>query len=117
MRQRVPIDGVVAFFQQELSSAPELWVQKGYLCRVVGKGEQGLVDEGLQPLAYFLDSRDGDAAAASVEVDERGAIIPTVYVRRGGDVIEHLLAPHPLHDYGGEAYATELERLLRPLGG
>jgi thioredoxin reductase len=116
-RQHVPIDDVIAFFQQELSSAPELWVQKGYLCRVVGRGDQGLVDEGLQPLAHFLDSRDGDAAAASVEVDERGAIIPTIYVRRRGDATEHLLAPHPLHDYGSEAYATELEHVLRPLAG
>jgi thioredoxin reductase len=110
-----PVADPVAFFQQELSSAPELWVQKGYLCRVVGRRDDGLVNEGLQPLAHFLDSRDGVAAAASVEVDEKGTIIPTVYVRRGGDVSEHLLAPHPLHDYGSDGYARELEHVLRPL--
>jgi thioredoxin reductase len=114
-RERTPITDVVEFFQQELSSAPELWVQKGYLCRVVGRSDTGLVDEGLQPLSHFLDSRDGLAAAASVEVDERGAIIPTVYLRRGGDVIEHVLTPHPLHDYGSDGYARELEHALRPL--
>jgi thioredoxin reductase len=113
--QRTPIADVVEFFQQELSSAPELWVQKGYLCRVVGRSDAGLIDEGLQPLSHFLDSGDGLAAAASVEVDEAGAIIPTVYVRRGGEVTEHLLSPHPLHDYGSDAYGRELEHVLRPL--
>jgi thioredoxin reductase len=115
MRERKPIGDVVSFFQQELSSAPELWVQKGYLSRVVVKDNGGLVDEGLMPLSHFLDSRDGSAAAASVEVDESGTIMPTVYVRRGGDVTEHLLPPHPLHDYRSDAYARELEHALRPL--
>jgi thioredoxin reductase len=113
--QRTSIADIVEFFQQELSSAPELWVQKGYLCRVVGKSDTGLIDEGLQPLSHFLDSGDGLAAAASVEVDEAGAIIPTVYVRRGGEVTEHLLSPHPLHDYGSDSYGRELGHVLRPL--
>jgi thioredoxin reductase len=113
--ERAPIADVISFLLKELSSAPELWVQKGYLSRVVAKDGAGVVDAGLQPLTHFLDSSDGDAAAASVEVDERGAIVPTIYVRIAGDVSEHLLAPHPLHDYSGEQYSKELEYVLRRL--
>jgi thioredoxin reductase len=116
VREREPIEHVTSFFLHELNAAPELWVQKGYLCRVVGKSEGGFVDEGVLPLAFFLDSLDGDAAAASVEVDERGAIVPTIYVRRGGEISEHLLDPHPLHDYATDTYARHLEYVLRPLG-
>jgi thioredoxin reductase len=113
--ERPPVADLIPFLLQELSTAPELWVQKGYLCRVVGKGKTGLVDQGLQPLSHFLDERDGDAVAVSVEVDERGAIVPTIYVRSVGEVTEHTLDPHPLHDYAGETYSRELEHALRPL--
>jgi hypothetical protein len=113
--ERAPIADVISFVLKELSTAPELWVQKGYLCRVVVKDGAGVVDAGLQPLAHFLDSSDGDAAAASVEVDERGSIVPTIYVRHGGEVSEHLLVPHPLHEYSGELYSKELEYALRRL--
>jgi len=113
--ERAPIGDVVSFLLRELSTAPELWVQKGYLCRVVGKGRDGLVDEGLLPLAHFLDSHDGDAAAASVELDERGAIVPTIYVRHAGEISEHFLDAHPLHDYAGEMYSRQLEHVLGPL--
>jgi hypothetical protein len=81
---------------------------------VVGKGRDGFVDEGLLPLAHFLDAPDGDAIAASVEVDERGAIVPTIYVRRGGEVSEHFLDPHPLHEYASDSYSKHLEQLLGP---
>jgi thioredoxin reductase len=112
--ERTPIADVISFLLEELSTAPELWVQKGYLCRVVGKGRDGFVDEGLLPLAHFLDAPDGDAIAASVEVDERGAIVPTIYVRRGGEVSEHFLDPHPLHEYASDSYSKHLEQLLGP---
>jgi thioredoxin reductase len=113
--EAAPVDDISSFLLHELSTAPELWVQKGYLCRVVGKSGNGFVDEGVLPLSHFLDSHDGQAAAASVEVDERGAIVPTIYVRSAGEVSEHLLAPHPLHEYAGETYARELEQALGPL--
>jgi thioredoxin reductase len=103
---------VVSFLLRELSTAPEIWVQKGYLCRVVGNDGSSFVDEGLVPLAHFLDSTDGDAVAACVEVDEEGQIVPTLYLRRRGEVTEHTLAAHPLHDYSGEVYSKELRHLL-----
>ena len=110
--RREPVEDIVPFLLRELSSAPELWVQKGYLCRVVSALEGGFVDEEFMPLAVFLDASGPDAYAASVEVDSSGTIIPTLYVRRGGDVHEHQLEPHPLHEYEREEYQRELASLL-----
>jgi len=114
---RPPVSDVVAFLLRELSSAPELWVQKGYLCRVVAAGAEGFVDEDVVPLAHFLDSSGPDAVAASVEVDDAGRLIPMVYVRRGAEVAEHQLEPHPLHEYESENYRRELALLLAPVLG
>jgi hypothetical protein len=88
-------------------------VQKGYLCRVVTRDGPGFDDDGVLPLAHFLDGTDGDAVAASVEVDERGAIVPMIYLRRRGEITEHPFESHPLHDYEAERYRSELEPLLR----
>ena len=104
------VDGV-AFLLRELSTAPELWVQKGYLCRVVTRNGEGFVDDGVLPLAYFLDGTD-DAVAASVEVEESGAIMPMIYVRERGEIREHAFESHPLHDYESDTYRRELAPLL-----
>ena len=112
-RPRPPVPDVVSFLLHELSSAPDLWVQKGYLCRVVTAEGDAFVDEGVLPLAHFLDSGGSDAVAASVEVDESGRIIPTVYVRRGGELTEYALPSHPTHEYAAEPYRRELEALLQ----
>jgi thioredoxin reductase len=114
-RPRHPVPDLVSFLLHELSAAPELWVQKGYLCRVVSADGSGYIDEGVLPLAHFLDAGGGDAVAASVEVDEAGVIIPTVYVRRHGEISEHILPTHPLHEYEGEPYREQLTALLASL--
>jgi thioredoxin reductase len=111
-RRGEPLTDLVSFLLDELSSAPELWVQKGYLCHAVAIGEDGFVEDGFVPLSHFLDAGGGDAVAASVEVDEAGRIIPTVYVRRGGEIAEHHLDPHPLHEYASEPYRRDLASLL-----
>ena len=109
---RKPVDDVVTFLLRELSVAPELWVQKGYLCRVVSSADGAYVDDGVQPVAHFLDAPGPDAFGATVEVDEDGTILPTLYVRRSGEIREHQLAPHPLHDYEGEAYRNQLAGIV-----
>lgn len=109
---REPVDDIVAFLLRELTSGPELWVQKGYLCRVVSATDGDHVDEGLFPLAHFLDAPGPDAFAVSVEVDEAGIILPTLYVRRGGEISEHQLEPHPLHHYESDPYRRHVEALL-----
>ena len=101
---RPPVPEVVPFLLRELTAAPELWVQKGYLCRVVSAADGSYVDEGVVPLSSFLDAAGPDAFAATVEVDESGKIIPMLYARRSGEIAEHQLEPHPLHEYEGEPY-------------
>jgi thioredoxin reductase len=109
---------VVDFFLRELATAPELWIQKGYLARAVSlDGSDGIRDEGIVPLAHFVDEAGPTAAAASVEVDGEGRIVPVLYVRRGTRVDEHVLAPHPLHAFAGDDYRRELELRLAPLFG
>jgi thioredoxin reductase len=102
--ERRPVDDLVTFLLDELSAGPELWVQKGYLCRAVSAADGGWRDAGVMPLAHYLDAIEEDGAAASVEVDETGTILPTLYLRRRGEIREHQLDPHPLHDYRGEPY-------------
>jgi thioredoxin reductase len=112
-RARPPISDSVSFLLRELSTAPELWVQKGYLCRVATRDGAGFVDDGVLPLAHFLDATDDDAVAASVEVDERGSIVPMIYVRRRGELSEHSFESHPLHDYESDMYRREISPLVR----
>jgi thioredoxin reductase len=109
---REPVDDVVSFLLDELSTAPDLWVQKGYLCRVVSSEDGSHFDEGVQPVAHFLDAPGPDAYGATVEVDERGTILPTLYLRRRGEIREHQLDPHPLHDYRSEPYRRHVAALV-----
>jgi thioredoxin reductase len=111
-RARLAISDTVSFLLRELSTAPELWVQKGYLCRVATREGAGFVDDGVLPLSHFLDGTDGDAVAASVEVNERGAIVPMLYVRRNGELSEHAFESHPLHDYETDTYRREISPLV-----
>jgi hypothetical protein len=83
----------------EASDAPELWNQKSYLARVVEFSESGRVDVGFTPLAHFVDSTGRDAVAVTVETDGEGDIRPAVYLRRNGQVAEHILASAYMHDF------------------
>ncbi len=109
-------DEVVSFLLDELARAPELWIQKGYLARVVSFAGEGISDEGILPLEHFVDGGGGpDAAAVAVEMSANGTIYPAVYVRRGGELEEHGLDPHPVRAFDGDPYRRDVERLLRPL--
>jgi thioredoxin reductase len=117
-RVRQPLDGdeIVPHLLWELAHAPELWTQKGYLARVVGvDGAQGIRDEGIVPLTDFVDRDGGDACAVAVEYDADGTIIPVVYVRRDGRLIEHALPPHPMHKFDTDDHRRQLEACLAPL--
>ena len=107
-------DEVVPFLASELSRAPELWTQKSYLARVVGLDpETGPTDEGIQPLAAFLDEGERNALAVAVEMDDRARIYPALYLRVGGELHEENCPPHPLHDFETEAYRAQLEGLVK----
>jgi hypothetical protein len=117
-RRTLSRDEVEPFLLDELARAPELWIQKSYLARVVSvDGTKGIRDEGIVPLAEFVDRGDTDACAAAVEYDERGRVVPAVYVRRAGKLTDHILPPHPLHEFDTDEHRTELAARLAPLLG
>ena len=72
-------------------------------------------DEGIVPLADFVDREGGDACAVAVEYDAEGAVIPFVYVRRGGRLVEHSLPRDPLHWFGTDLHRRLLAACLAPL--
>ena len=96
------------YLLEELTTAPELWAQKSYLARAVTF--DGVAD--IVPLAHFLDAPGPDGAAVAVEMDAAGETYPAVYVRRGGEIAERLLAPHLLNDFRGPDYEREMRALL-----
>jgi thioredoxin reductase len=110
-------DDVVPLLLDELARGPEIWIQKGYLARALSfSSADGIRDEGILPLEHFVDGGGGpDAAAVAVEMSANGTIYPAVYVRRGGELEEHELDPHPVRAFDGDPYRRDVERLLRPL--
>jgi hypothetical protein len=97
--------------------APELWIQKNFLVRVVSLSDDGLHDEGIVPLEHFLDSGGDDAVAAAIEMNPQAVIHPAIYVRRARRITEHELPPLPVHAFEGIAYHQELESRLKPFLG
>jgi thioredoxin reductase len=112
-RPRLEPNELVSFLLHELSCAPELWIQKNFLARVVSRSGDGLRDEGILPLEHFLDAGGEDAVAAAIEMDPRAVIYPAVYVRRQGRIEEHELPPHSVHAFTGAEYRQELESRLK----
>jgi thioredoxin reductase len=110
-RDRPVVAQPVDYLLSELTRAPELWVQKGYLARVLSGDRDAIRDDGILPLEDWIDN-GGDGVAVAVEMDENGTIYPAVYRRRGGDFSEHAFPPHVLHQFEGEDYRRELTALL-----
>jgi hypothetical protein len=101
----------------EASNAPELWHQKSYLAHVVEFRDDGLTDVGFAPLAGFVDSSGTDSVAVSVESDAEGDIRPALYVRRKGQVTEHILSSAYMHDFRTpDNRALAMDRLAPWLG-
>jgi len=110
----VPAAQAVPYLLAEASQSPELWIQKGYLARVLGVDPaDGVRDLGILPLTHFVDDGPADGVAVTIEHDSRGAIRPVLYPRRQGVVTEHELPPHPLHDYSGEEHRREAADRVR----
>jgi hypothetical protein len=115
-RRPLDRDQVVPYLLHELAHAPELWTQKGYLARLVGVDGAGEIrDEGIVPLADFVDREGSDACAVAVEYDAEGAVTPFAYVRRGGRLVEHSLPRDPLHWFGTDLHRRLLAACLAPL--
>ena len=94
----------------------ELWNQRSYLARVMSlDAADGIRDEGIWPLADFVDSGGPDAVAATLEPTPDGHIYPALYVRRANAVDEQLLDPDPLDEFRGPGHPRALETILGPL--
>jgi len=106
---------LVPHLLRELAHAPELWIQKGYLCRIVNLTEDGLRDDGILPLQIFVDGVGPDAVAIAVEIRPDGTIYPAVYLRRSNRVEDHMLDPHPLHRFEEGSYHRALSAFVDPL--
>jgi hypothetical protein len=116
-RRELDSDGVVDFLLGEATNSGALWRQQGHLARVVTYGPDGIWDEGVLPLAPFVDATEGpDAVAIAVETDPEDNLQPAAYIRRKGAVTEHILYPAHLHDFTCEGHCTALGELLEGLG-
>jgi thioredoxin reductase len=112
-RPEVKAADVLHFLLDELTRGPEVWHQRSYLARVLTVDpDQGIHDEGIQPLAAYLDNGPPNAIAATLEADGTSAIYPAIYIRRDGMVSEHLMTPHPLLDYETRDARTQLAEIL-----
>ncbi|MGH2705214.1 MAG: NAD(P)-binding domain-containing protein [Actinomycetota bacterium] len=115
-RPRLAADEVVPYLLREVTFAPELWHQRGVLGRVITfDPAQGIVDEGILPLAHFVDEAGPDGVAAGVVSQDEGALQPVFYLRRGGDVEEHILDPTVEVDFRTPEHAEALSGLLGSL--
>jgi thioredoxin reductase len=118
-RRKVEAGEIISYLLSEASHGPELWHQRSYLARVlVIDGDLGIVDDGIAPLAHFVDSAGPDAVAIALESNGRDDPYPAVYVRRAGAVTEHLLDPDPLLNFEGDehrkAMMAALDRVVSP---
>ena len=115
-RPSIAPDELVSFIATELTEAPELWHQRGYLARVVSTdATDGIRDEGVQPLAHVLDAGGPDGIATTLEADGSGAVYPVLYLRRAGRVTEHALDPDPFLRYDGPSALRAIGAVVRDL--
>jgi thioredoxin reductase len=116
-RPQTPPEEASDLLLREATWSPELWNQRAYLSRALIFEAGAVLDEGIVPLAHFVDSGGADGVAIAVETNAEGDIHPVVYLRKRGDVEEHLLPSSPLHDYRTAEYRAEIAALLKLLGG
>jgi len=116
-RPPVAPDDIVAYLLAEATRAPELWNQQSYLARVLSLSGGGATDEGILPLANFVDSAGPDGVAVAVETDAEGDIHPAVYIRRGGHVEEHTLPSSPLLDFTSAEHTAMMTSLQKSFMG
>ncbi len=115
-RRAVEPADVVDHLLAATTRCPDLWNQQSYLAHVVEfTPDAGLASVGTVPLAHFVDTAGPDAVAVAVETAAGGDIHPAVYVRRGGDVVEHLLSTDALHNFETSPNRAQLQAALAGL--
>ena len=110
-------DEVIPLFLREARYGPELWHQRSYLARVVSiDPDRGVQDEGILPLAYFLDGGGGfDGAAITLESNGQDDLYPRLYVRRHGKTDERVLPVDPFLHFDTERHHEEIGAALTPV--
>ena len=113
-RPAVAAADVVPFITRELLDAPELFHQRGYLARVLTLDpDLGVVDDGIQPLAHWLDASTDDGLAITLEADGTGAIYPVLFGRRRGAILDRPVEADPLLRYDGAETARAVATIAR----
>ncbi len=116
-RPAIEAGKLVSYLLDEATRGPELWHQKGFLARVVTVSEgEGVRNEGILPLAAFLDEGGPDGVALTIEADGTSAIYPVAYVRKNGAVKEHQLAPKAMLEFETQDNLKALAAALEPIG-
>jgi thioredoxin reductase len=113
-RPTIAPEGVVPFLLDQLTLAPEIWNQRSYLAQVASVVDGVWRDEGIWPLADFVDADGADAVAVTLEPNPDATIYPAVYMRVAGAVGEHLLDPDELNEYRGAPHDAQLASILAP---
>ena len=114
-RPTIAPEGVVQFLLEQLTLAPEIWNLRSYLAQVASVSDGVWRDEGIWPLADFVDADGADAVAVTLEPNPDATIYPAVYVRVAGAVTEHLLDADELNEYRGAPHEAQLASILAPL--
>jgi len=120
-RPPIAASGLVEAIVGELTTAPELWHQRAYLAKVISLDPAtGPHDEGIVPLAAFVDAvgddGDGDSIALTLEADGNGAIYPVLYLRRAGRVEERPLDADALLRYDTPATRARVSEIVAEAG-
>jgi thioredoxin reductase len=109
-------DRIVSLLLDDADHSPALWHQRGYLARCVLKAEgSGFTDLGVVPLTTFIDHAGADGVALAIETDGTGSIYPVLYIRKGGSVQEHQLAPSGISGQSTPEQSRELRSVLEAL--
>ena len=112
-RPELAEEEVVPYLLRQATFEGALWRQQAHLARIVSLDpSEGIRDEGIRPLAPFLDSSGPPAVAIAVETDPEGTMQAVVYVRRHGRVTENVLPPAFMHDFRTDEHRAGLEGLL-----
>ena len=116
-RPAIAVPDLAGFVADELTRGPEIWNQRGYLARIVALDPtRGIRDDGIAPLATFVDEAGPDALAITLESDGSTDVYPVLYSRVAGSLTEHRLDPHPLLDYQTESTRREIDAVLTRFG-
>ena len=112
-RPEIAADELIPYLLEQATFEGALWRQQAHLARVVSLDPSaGILDEGILPLAPFLDSSGPPAVAVAVETDPEGTMQAAVYLRRNGRVTENLLPPAFMHDFRAPEQRAALESLI-----